>query len=403
MARTKMAITTGAKVAEHLSVGLLAKTYRLEQIRTILQELDLQSKRVRGMPNDALVYYIIALGLFMSVSTEEVLSCLVEGMDWLHEGEGPVRPVGKVAISQARTRLGAEPVKKLWESSSRLLCDPADAIGFYRGFRLMAIDGSTLDVADTQENDTYFGRQNSSRGQAAFPQLRFVGLCECGSRSLHAVRMGPYATYEGTLGEQIIEELNPGMLCLADRLYMSYKLWKKASATGAHLLWRMRANARLRVEQLLDDGSYLAKVYPDWSDHRRDTNGIMVRVIEYRLEGVEDAESVYRLATTILDPQQAPAVELAGLYCQRWEVETLIGEFKTHMRGGQVVLRSKTPTLVEQEFYGMMLAHRAVRTLMKQAASLESLDPRRLSFSNAIRVIRRKLISDPGFPPSQQE
>jgi hypothetical protein len=215
--------------------------------------------------------------------------------------------------------------------------------------------------------------------------------------------MGPYATYEGTLGEQLMDELGPGMLCLADRLYMSYKLWKKAAATGAHLLWRMRANARLRVVQVLEDGSYLAKIYPNWADHRRDANGTMVRVVEYRLEGVEEAEPMYRLATTILDPQQAPAHELASLYCQRWEVETLIGEFKTQMRGGQVVLRSKTPVLVEQEFYGMMLAHRAVRTLMKQAASLKSSDPRRLSFSNAVRVIRRKLISDPGFFPSKQE
>jgi len=228
----------------------------------------------------------------------------------------------------------------------------------------VAIDGSTLDVPDTEENRAYFGRQKSSRGQAAFPQLRFVSLCECGPRAIFALRVGPYRTHESSLAQELIGELKPGMLCLADRLYANFSLWQKAAESGAALLWRTRSNAKLPLEQVLSDGSYLSRIYPSEKAQRQKRDGLVVRVIEYELEGVEAAEPLYRLITTLLESSEAPAEELAGLYPQRWEIETVLDEFKTHLRGGQVVLRSKTPQLIEQEFYGMMLAHRAVRTLV---------------------------------------
>jgi hypothetical protein len=270
---------------------------------------------------------------------------------------------------------------------------------FYRGLRLVAIDGSTLDVPDTKENLAHFGRQRSSRGQAAFPQMRFVGLCECGPHAIFALRMGAYRTPESSLAQELVSELKPGMLCLADRLYSNFGLWQKAASSGAALLWRMRSNAQLPVEKVLEDGSYLSRIYPSQKAQRQKRNGLVVRVIEYELEGVEDAEPFYRLITTLLEPCQAPAEELAALYAQRWEIETLLDEFKTHLRGGQVVLRSKTPQLVEQEFYGMMLAHRAVRTLMNEAAQYQHLDPDRLSFTHSLRVIRRKLAAMPAISP----
>jgi hypothetical protein len=265
---------------------------------------------------------------------------------------------------------------------------------------LVSIDGSTLDVPDTAENLAHFGRQESSRGQSAFPQLRFVALCESGSHAIFGVRMGSYATHELTLADELVEDLQEGMLCLADRLYPNFSLWKKAIPTGASLLWRARSNADLPVEEVLADGSYLSRIYPTEKDKRKKRNGPVVRVIEYQLEGVEGAEPLYRLITTLMDCEKYPAQELAALYPERWEIEVTLDEFKTPMRGGQVVLRSKTPELVEQEFYGMMLAHRAVRTLMNEAALRPNIVPDRLSFTHAIRVIRRKLAAMPALSPS---
>lgn len=393
-------MSSGGRIAEHLSVGLLARSYPRERVRGILERMGLQSKRVRDLPAEALVYYVIALGLFMAVSTGEVLRCLVEGLQWLEGGmNGRLKVAGKAAISQARSKLGVEPLKALWEESSQLLARQGDPGGFYRNLRLVAIDGSTLDVPDTAENLECFGRQNSSRGQAAFPQLRFVSLCECGPHAIFAVRMGAYTTHEVTLAQSLVEDLKPGMLCLADRLYSNFSLWQKAQSTGAELLWRIRGNAKLPVEKVLEDGSYLSRIYPSEKARRQKRGGIVVRVIEYEIEGIEDPEPLYRLVTTLLDPRQAPAEELAALYPQRWEIEGVLDEFKTHLRGGQVVLRSKTPKLVEQEFYGMMLAHRAVRTLMTEAAQYQKIDPDRLSFTHSLRVIRRKLAVMPALSP----
>jgi IS4 transposase len=177
-------------------------------------------------------------------------------------------------------------------------------------------------------------------------------------------------------------------------------MWRLARQTGADLLWRIKKNARLAVERRLDDGSYLSRIYPSDLDRRHKTNGIVVRVIDYRLESVADAEPIYRLVTTILDPRQAAAEELAALYHERWEIESALAELKTSLRGAKIVLRSKTPELVRQEFYGLMMTHFAIRGLMHEAALKAGVDPDRLSFIHAVRVIKRKL---PGFlaiPPS---
>ncbi len=209
----------------------------------------------------------------------------------------------------------------------------------------MSLDGSTLDVADTAENDKAFGRPVASRGSSAFPKIRFVGLLESGTHVLWAAHMDQYAIDEITLAESVVPALQPGMLCLADRFFPSYQLWQAAVKTGADLLWRTRQNARLEVEKRLPDGSHLSRIYASTDDRRHQRNGIVVRAIDYRLKDVPDAEPVYRLIITILDHQQAPAKELAALYHERWEIETALDELKTHLRGAQIVLRSKTPEL----------------------------------------------------------
>jgi len=190
------------------------------------------------------------------------------------------------------------------------------------------------------------------------------------------------------------------MLCLADRNFFGFALWKKACATGADLLWRVKTNLCLPCAKRLPDGSYLSTIYPSQKDRRRSTNGISVRVIEYSLEQVADAEPLYRLLTSVLDEARAPADELAALYHERWEIETAMDELKTHLRGSQIVLRSKTPDLVRQEFYGLMMTHFAVRGLKHEAALLAEEDPDRLSFLHAVRVVRRKLPQFVTIPPS---
>jgi hypothetical protein len=257
-------------------------------------------------------------------------------------------------------------------------------------------------VADTEENRTEFGCPGTSRGASAFPQLRFVALVENGTHVLFGARLGRFADGETTLAHDVLAALRPGMLCLADRYFFGYALWQAATATGADLLWRVRCNLRLPRATVLADGSYLTTIYPCDKDRRHGTHGVRVRVVEYQLEGVAGAEPLYRLVTTILDPAQAPAAELAALYHERWEIEGALDELKTHLRGAQVVLRSKTPALVRQEFWGLLLAHFAVRGLMHEAALRVDEDPDRLSFLHAVRLIRRKLPLVAALPPSGQ-
>ena len=271
---------------------------------------------------------------------------------------------------------------------------------WYRDWRLVSLDGSTLEVAGTTANTAEFGKASGPRGSAAYPQIRFVSLIENGTHVLFGSRMSGYATSEHALAQQVIPGLSAGMLCLADRLFASYRLWNQGQSTGADLLWRVGTTFLLPAEKRLPDGSFLSSLYPSVQDRQRQRNAIRVRVIEYRLEGVPEAESSYRLITTILGYEEAPAEELAALYHERWEIETALDELKTHLRGGRIILRSKMPDLVRQEFHGLLMAHFAVRRLMHEAALRARLDPDRLSFLHAVRVIRRKLPLSGVLPPS---
>src|SRR5215218_2137362 len=401
MARTPAGLPAGIRLSDHISLGVIARTFPLDRVREVLVETGRASERERDLPAQVMVYYAIALALYMGAGTREVLRCLLEGLRWLWGAEA-VRVAGKSGISQARTRLGAEPLCRLYERVVRPIATPATKGASYRMWRLVSLDGSCLDVADTEENCTAFGRPEASRGESAFPQLRFVTLVENGTHVLFGARLGSFADGETTLAHEAVPALGPGMLCLADRQFFGHALWQAATAGGADLLWRVKRNVRLPREAVIADGSYLATIHPSEKDRRHRTGGVRVRVVEYRLEGVAEAEPLYRLVTTILDPGQAPAAELAALYHERWEIEGALAELKTHLRGARVVLRSKTPTLVRQEFWGLLLAHFAVRGLMHEAALKADEDPDRLSFSHAVRVVRRKLPLFAALSPSGQ-
>ena len=402
MARTVASLPAGSRITDYISLGVITRFFPADKVHEVLSQTGRASVRERDLPAHVVVYYVIALALYMRSSYREVLRCLLEGVQWLLDPSAAVKVAGKSGISQARTRLGAEPLKKLYAAIVAPIAESRTKGAWYRHWRLISLDGSTLDTADTAENEKAFGRPGSSRGSSAFPKLRFVALLENGTHVLWAARMGSYATDELTLAKDVVPALRKGILCLADRFFPSYKLWQAAARTGADLLWRTRQNARLDVEQRLPDGSYLSHVYPSEKDRRRKTNGVQVRVIDYCLDGVADAEPVYRLVTTILDHEKAPAVELAALYHERWEIETALDELKTHLRGAKIVLRSKTPDLVRQEFYGLMMAHFAIRGLMHEAALKADEDPDRLSFLHAVRVIRRKLPRFAAIPPSTE-
>jgi hypothetical protein len=402
MARTAATLGEEARVTDYLSLGVITRAFPEKAIRTALAETGRRSVRERELPAQVVMYYVIAQALFMQVSQREVLRCLLEGVRWLFGPQAALKVTGKSGISQARSRLGWEPVKQLHDAVVAPIAVKQTRGAWYRNWRLVSLDGSTLEVADTQANRAAFGRPGASRGRCAYPQIRFVSLVENGTHVLFGTAMAGYATGEITLAKAALKRLQPGMLCLADRNFLGYQLWQQAQATGADLLWRGKKHLRLAREAELPDGSYVSHIYPSERDRRKKTNGIAVRVIEYTLEGVPDAEPLYRLVTTILDHRVAPAAELAALYHERWEIETALDELKTHLRGAQIVLRSKTADLVKQEFYGFLLAHFAVRGLMHEAALKADEDPDRLSFLHAVRVIRRKLPILGAIPPSAE-
>ena len=401
MARTIAGLSEGTRVTDYISLGVVAKTFPLDQVHAILRETGRESIRQSKLPAHVVFYYVIALALFSQVSYGEVLRCLVEGLGWLGDASVKrIRRTGRSAISMARTRLGAEPLRRMVEAAIVPIANSDTRGAWYRDWRLVSIDGTTLDLADTAENEKAFGRPGASRGRSAFPQLRMVSLVENGTHVLFGTKWGRYRTSENALAADVLGHLETGMLCLADRGFFGYALWKKAASSGADLLWRIKKNANLPCDRRLADGSYLSRIYASTEDRRRDRNAIVVRVIEYELDGVEHPEPLYRLMTTVLKERKAPADDLAALYHDRWEIENVFDEFKTHLRGRQAVLRSKTPELVEQELYGFLLAHFAIRGLMHEAALKVDLDPDHLSFTHAIRVIRRKLPTFAAIPPS---
>jgi hypothetical protein len=403
MARTVAELPSGTRITDFISLGVLTKMFPLAAVQAVLGGTRKTSVRQRDLPAHVVVYYVIALALYMQSSYREVLRCLLEGIQWLLGPGATVKVTGKSGISQARTRLGWEPLQQLHDGIVKPIAVRSTKGAWYRTWRLVSVDGSTLDTADEKENEKAFGRPSASRGKSAFPQVRFVSLVENGTHVLFGTRMGGVDTGEITLAKQVLSALAKGMLCLADRNFFGFELWNQARSTGAELLWRIKKNLRLPCEKRLPDGSYLSRVYASPKEQRHGQNGVVVRVVEYRLEGIPGAEPIYRLLTTILDHEAAPATELAALYHERWEIETALDELKTHLRGSRIVLRSKTPDLVRQEFYGLMMAHFAVRGLMHEAALRADEDPDKLSFLHAVRVVRRKIARFASIPPSGQK
>lgn len=397
---------TDQRLSDHISIGVLSRVFPPEVVDEVIAEAGRTEQRHRLLPARVVVYYVLGLALFSHCAYEEVMRMLVEGLSWQQGWAARWNVPTKAALFKARARLGAEPVEALYRRCAAPLASKRTKGAWYRRrWRLMSIDGTCLDVADTAANESAFGRPGSKRvdGVGAFPQIRVVGLAECGTHAIVDAVIGRYTDAEQRLAPQLLSSLAPGMLVLADRGFMSYTLWAAAKATGADLLWRTKVNHVLPVERRFPDGSFLSTIYPSQKDRRHGTGGVAVRVVEYTIDQVTDTGDVpttYRLLTTIVDPDEAPAAELAAAYPQRWEFETALDELKTHQRTPRMVLRSKMPDGVIQEAYGYLCVHYAIRWLMHTVAAKARADPDRISFTRTLRVARRTTASHPGFSPS---
>ncbi|MFQ6198168.1 IS4 family transposase [Streptomyces sp. NPDC000405] len=398
MPRPGQVKSSGERLSDRIALGVLTRVFPPELVDEVVAECGRVEQRSRLLPARVVVYFVLAMCLFSGQGYEEVARLLTQGLERVRQWEKPWRVPTTGAIGRARRRLGPEPLKALFTRVCRPVATRATVGAWYRGWRLVAVDGTVLDVPDTDANAAFFGRPGSGRGQhrSAYPQVRVAALVECGTHAVFAAATGPLSAHEQQLVPGLLARLEPGMLVLADRGITGFELWQAVARTGADLLWRVRKNVVLPVLEHLGDGSYLSEIVAT-GDRWRRRNPVTVRVVEYTLEG--DHDMVYRLMTTLRDPDEAPAAELAALYHQRWEIENTLDEIKTHQGGHHLVLRSRDPDGVEQEVYGFLLIHHALRDVMHHTAHRAGLDPDRISFTRTLNAARRHVTDQAALSP----
>lgn len=388
------------RLTDRIAVGVLTSTFPPGLVDEVLKATGRASQRHRLLPARVVVYFTLAMCLWADEEYVEVARLLVGGLRSMARWRGSWRVPTSGAITQARARLGSSPLKTLFDRVAAPISSEGAAGSWWRGLRLVAIDGTVFDLADTPANDAHFGRPGSGRGEAkgAFPQARVVALAECGTHAIIGAEIGSCASGETTLARPLLRLLKSQMLLLVDRGFPGYELWQEAAASGSQLCWRTKSNAVLAVTTALPDGSYLSTLRPPRGNPG---SPITVRVIEYTLTHPSRAEDEgpIRLITTLLDPTEAPALELAALYGERWEEENAFDELKTHQRGAGRVLRSKSPEMVIQEIYAHLLVYFAIRSLINRAAEDEELDPDRVSFIASLRVVRLQVTDQAAFSP----
>jgi hypothetical protein len=402
------------RLTDHVTLGVLSSVIHRDIIDDVIRETGKREERSRLLPAHVVVYYVLALNLFFGEAYEEVMRQLVNGLRFLGNWRDHWTVPSSSAISQARTRLGEAPLKLLFERIAVPMARPGTRGAWFHGLRVMAIDGLVLDVPDTPENDEEFGRSGNGQTPGPFPQIRLIAVGECGTHAVVDAELAGVSTGEQTLAERLIARFAPGMLVLADRNFYSYQAWQQASATGAALLWRVSANLTLPVLEWLPDGSYRSMlINPKIRGRRREeliaaaaegtdldsAQAMVIRVVEYTIEDRPGSGELFCLITTTLDDEFAPAVELAAAYHERWEIELSFDEIETHQTGHHRVLRSKTPQLVKQEIWSLLLTHYAIRHIMKDAADTVGTDPDNLSFIRSYRAIRRQITNQAGFSP----
>lgn len=387
---------------------MLTRVFHRDLVDDILRETGRAGHRTRLLPGRVMVYFVLALCLFFEDAYEEVMRKLVNGLKFLDNWAGDWRVPTSSAMSQARTRLGDKPLAALFDRVAVPMARPATIGAWFHRWRVMAVDGVVLDVPDTAENLAEFKKFDSAQ-RNPYPQVRLVGLAECGTHAIVAAAFDSCKVNERTLFQRLVGAFAAGMIVLCDRGFYSYALWQQAAATGAELLWRLKNDLKIPVLAVLPDGSYRSELVPREmkNNYRRgkrkqipDDVRIPVRVIEYTVTNRDGNVETITVMTTILDHEAAPAAELAALYQQRWEFELTLDEIEIHQMPASRLLRSRTPELVRQEIWALLLAHYAVRHFMREAADDVSVDVDHLSFIRTIRVIRRQVENQAGFSPS---
>lgn len=403
------------RLTDAIGIGVLTRVLDRDLVDEAIVAADRQEKRRRLLPARVVVYYVLALCLFFGDSYEEVMRKLTHGLrsvgSWRKEWKIPTTG----AISKARMRLGEEPLRLLFERVARPMAKRSTPGAWLHRFRLMAIDGVIFNIADTEDNEEGFGRCGG-KNPAPFPQARVAALVECGTHAVVAAEIDPWKVQERAQVTGLLPAFEPDMLVLADAGVYSYELWKAACQTGAALVWRVQTNINFPVLSVLPDGSYRSEIGdPQQKRHNRDykrnhrahdvtVDYFQIRVVEYEIHNRDGRSELIRLITTILEPAEASAAELAAVYHERWEEESVFDEIKTDIRGDStVVLRSKHAETVRQEIWALLLAHYTIRHLMTEAAEQADIDVDRISFIRSFRAVRRQVSDQAAFSPRNTE
>ena len=390
---------------------MLTRLVHRDLVDEVLAQTGRTERRRRLLPARVVVYFVLAMTLFFDDAYEEVMRKLVEGLRFLRSWDDDWQVPTSSALCQARARLGAEPLRELYDRVAQPLAGAGTPGAWLGDLRVMAIDGVQLDIPDTADNDAEFGR-GARLGdlEPPYPKVKVVGLAECGTHAVIDANIGGVRTDERDLARPLLARFEPDMLILADRGYFSREFWDEVTETGAELLWRVQVTQQLPVVTELADGSYLSVLMTTTEYQRRRRSmsrgvnitprGTRVRVIEYDITNRDtQSGSPIRLITTILDPDIASAAELAAAYHQRWEFESSLAEIETRQRGSYRVLRSHSPEMVRQEIWALLLTHYAIRALMYEASDPDGLDPLRISFIRTLRIVRRQVTGQAGFSP----
>jgi hypothetical protein len=387
---------------DRVAIGVLTKTFPPGLVDEVIDEAQAREQRKRSLPARPTTYFTLAMWLWREHGYEEVLRQLIDGLGWSGAGPDEADVAWSGSITKARARLGVEPLRLLFARVAGPVAQPGMPGCFWRGLRLTAIDGSTLDVPNSPANRAEFDGPSNDTGPGAFPQVRLLVHAECGTKALLNATFDGYRTAETVLAGRLFDSFTPGMLVLADRNFLSWKLWRDA-ATRAELLWRVSDSFTLPVLERLADGSYLSQLKPP---RKKDGDPITVRIIEYtvttRDEHGATTSELFCLATTLLDEQAWPIEEFPALYHERWRAETLLNAVKTDLRGGPDILtRSQSPEGTRQEIWALFCLYQALADLVGDAARHHRVDPDRISFLRARNTARRsvpRITAD--FPPS---
>lgn len=360
------------------------------RLRQVLRQAGRRNRSHCCLTHEVMLWVVLAMGILTDLPLREVFR------------QASRRRLGhklpcRSALCQARQRLGVAPVRRLFDQVVRPLARPDRPGGYYKGLRLLGIDGSVFDVPDSPANVRAFGRPHGGRGDGAFPQVRKLGLVELGTHAELAFVLKPCWRGEASMVAGLLRHLGPAQLLVCDRNFFSYALWRRLLDRGVEVLFRVKRHLVLRPVQRLADGSYLAKIYPHATARQQDRDGLEVRVIRYTLDDPQRVGhgEVHTLLTTLRDAESHPAQELILLYHERWEHELVLDEQKTHQAprqaGKEAQVRSETAAGVVQELYALSLGHYVTRALMAEAAAVEGLDPDRLSFISCLRILRLRL------------